>query len=71
MGKDTKKTPIILDNVEYFYEDLTQEQQVLVNHIQDLDRKIGGTSFALDQLTVGKDAFIKLLKASLEKPKEE
>ena len=66
MGENTKKTPIVLDDVEYFYEELTQSQQVMVNHIQDLDRKIGGTSFSLDQLNVGKAAFIRMLKESLE-----
>jgi len=61
-----QKTPIVLDEVEYFYEDLNQHQQILVNHIQDLDRKIGGASFSLDQMNVGKAAFIKMLKESLE-----
>jgi len=70
MGENTKKTPIVLDDVKYFYEELTQSQQVMVNHIQDLDRKIGGASFSLDQLNVGKAAFIRMLKESLE-PKTE
>jgi hypothetical protein len=65
-----QKTPIVLDDVEYFYEDLNNHQQILVNHIQDLDRKIGGASFSLDQMNVGKAAFIKMLKESLE-PKTE
>jgi len=38
----------------------------LVNHCLDLDRKISSASFALDQLRVGKDAFVKMLKDSLE-----
>lgn len=70
MGKD-KKTPVTIDGVEYQFEDMTAEQQMLCNHCFDLDRKIASAQFNLDQLNVGKDAFIKLLKASLEKPKEE
>jgi len=66
-----QKTPIVLDEVEYFYEDLNQHQQMMVNHIQDLDRKIGGASFSLDQLNVGKAAFIKMLKESLETKTEQ
>jgi hypothetical protein len=31
-----------------------------------LDRKIGSSQFNLDQLNVGKNAFIQLLKQSLE-----
>lgn len=70
MGKD-KKTPIVIDDVEYQLEDMTQEQQMLVNHVADLDRKIGSTAFNLDQLNVGKQAFINLLKEALAKPAEE
>jgi len=66
MAENIKKTSITIDDVEYFYEDMTQEQQVLVNHLADLDRKIGSSQFNLDQLNVGKNAFIQLLKQSLE-----
>ena len=69
MGKD-KKTPITIDDKEYHYEDLTQEQQTLFNHCIDLDRKIGSAKFNLDQLSVGKQAFIEMLKKSLEVPEE-
>jgi hypothetical protein len=65
MGKD-KKTPVTIDGVEYQYEDLTQEQQMMVNHLLDLDRKIASSQFNLDQLSVGKQAFMTMLKASLE-----
>jgi len=65
MGKD-KKTPITIDGVEYSFEDLTAEQQALFNHCIDLDRKIDQMRFNLDQLSVGKEAFIARLKASLE-----
>jgi hypothetical protein len=66
MSKDTGKTQIVLDDVEYIYEDMTPEQKLLVNHIQDLTRKIGEMSFSLDQLKVGKEAFFKMLKSSLD-----
>jgi hypothetical protein len=65
MGQD-KKTPITIDNVEYQFEDLTQEQQMLFNHCVDLDRKISSAQFNIDQLMVGKEAFINRLKASLQ-----
>ena len=67
MGQD-KKTPITIDDVQYFLEDMTKEQQTLINHISDLDRKIDSSRFNLDQLLVGKDAFVKMLKTSLETP---
>jgi hypothetical protein len=67
MAENIKKTSITIDEVEYFYEDMTQEQQVLVNHLADLDRKINSAQFNLDQLNVGKNAFINLLKDTLKK----
>lgn len=65
MGQD-KKTPVTIDGKEYQFEDLTQEQQTLFNHCIDLDRKMDSARFNLDQLSVGKQAFIDMLKKSLE-----
>ena len=66
-----KKTPVFVDDVEYTFEDMTDQQKALVNHIADLDRKIGTTQFNLDQLNVGKNAFVNLLKEALnEEPSE-
>lgn len=64
---ENKKTPITIDDKEYHFEDMTDEQKMMLNHIADLDKKINGTKFNLDQLTVGKDAFVNMLKTSLEK----
>ena len=69
MGKD-KKTPVVINDVEYMFEDMTQEQQMLVNHVADLDRKIASSQFNLDQLSVGKQAFIKMLEDALAKQPE-
>ena len=66
MGKD-KQTPITIDNIEYVLEDMKPEKQAMVNHIADLDRKIGSTQFNLDQLQVGKQAFLSMLRDSLAK----
>lgn len=62
---EKKTTPITIDDVQYVLEDMKPEQQAMVNHIADLDRKIGSTQFNLDQLQVGKQAFIDMLKRSL------
>ena len=64
---EKKTTPIKIDDKEYVYEDMNQEQQLLVNHVLDLDRKIASTQFNLDQLTVGKQAFVNMLKEALNK----
>ena len=59
-------TPIVINDVEYTYEEMTEKQQVIVNHCADLDRKIKSTQFNLDQLMVGKDAFVQMLTVDLE-----
>ena len=65
MGKN-EKTPITVNDNEYFVEDLTDEQQAMVNHVSDLDRKLASMRFNLDQLVVGREAFVNLLAQSLE-----
>ena len=61
-----KKTQVItINDIEYTEDQLTDQQKVIINHIADLDRKIRSTQFNLDQLTVGKDAFVNMLTASL------
>ena len=61
-----KKPNVITINGTDFTEDqLTDEQKMLINHVADLDRKIGSTRFNLDQLQVGRDAFVNMLTASL------
>lgn len=67
---EKKTQTIVIDNVEHSLDDMTDEQKMLVNHCLDLDRKISSASFALDQLRVGKDAFVKMLKESLETKEE-
>tara|TARA_R110000772_G_scaffold252890_1_gene368428 strand:- start:56 stop:274 length:219 start_codon:yes stop_codon:yes gene_type:complete len=62
---ENKKTPITIDDVEYQFEDMTQEQQMLVNHVADLDKKLGSIRFNADQLQVGRNAFMNMLTQSL------
>ncbi len=66
MGKQGK-TPITVDEKEYIYEEMTEKQKTLVNHISDLDRKIANMRFNLDQLTIGRQAFVNLLSEEVVK----
>ncbi len=68
---EKKTTPIVVNDVEYTFEDMTDQQQAMVNHCNDLDRKIKSTQFNLDQLSVGKDAFVKMLVEDLESESED
>jgi hypothetical protein len=68
----TEKKPnvITINDKEYTEDQLSDEQKVMINHITDLDRKIGSTQFNLDQLQVGRKAFMSLLETSLEEETE-
>ena len=66
----SEKQTVSIDGTEYTEDQLTDQQKVMINHIGDLDRKIRSAQFNLDQLNVGRDAFMNMLKASLaEEPK--
>ena len=67
--KQTEKPEqtVTINDVEHKVSDLTEEQVILVNHVADLDRKITSSKFNLDQLNVGRSAFMNLLTESLEK----
>ena len=72
MAKDKKEKPVLnLDDKEYIIEDMTDEQKMMVNHINDLQNKQNTNQFIADQLSVGKEAFINMLRASLNKEVED
>tara|TARA_X000001382_G_C3102171_1_gene157097 strand:+ start:69 stop:299 length:231 start_codon:yes stop_codon:yes gene_type:complete len=70
MGKN-EKTPITINEKEYFVEDLTDDEKTMVNHLADLNRKLASSAFNMDQLRVGRDAFVNMLAASVESEVEE
>ncbi len=69
MAEDKKV--ITIDNVDYTEDQLNDTQKVIINHINSLSQKIGSAEFNLDQLKVGKDAFVKMLTESLKETEEE
>ncbi len=71
MTKENKASTITIDDVEHDIESMTDQQKAMINHIADLDRKMGTTQFNLDQLAVGKQAFVGILKESLASIEEE
>jgi len=67
MAKKQKEKPVItINDKEFNIEDMTGEQQAMINHINDLDRKIAQSQFNLEQLTFGKNAFVNSLSQSLK-----
>ena len=69
MSKNEKNL-ITVNDIEYNIEDMTDAQKAMLNHVQDLDRKLGNAQFNLDQLSVGREAFVKMLADNLEAPAE-
>jgi hypothetical protein len=65
MAEKQTKT-VSINGTEYTEDQLTDQQKVMINHIADLDRKMGSAQFNLDQLQVGKQAFMDMLTKSLE-----
>ena len=65
MAKKQTNT-ITINGVDYTEDQLTESQKVMVNHVADLDRKIGSANFNLDQLKMGRMAFMNALTVSLE-----
>ena len=61
-----EKKVITINDVDYTEDDLTNEQKMMINHINSLQQKITSAQFNLDQLRVGKEAFGKMLADSLE-----
>ena len=70
MAKKEKKPVLNLDDKEYIIEDMTDEQKMMVNHINDIQNKQNSNQFIADQLSVGKEAFINMLRESLNSEEE-
>ena len=66
-NKEEKKPVVVLDDKEYEIENMADDQKVMLAHIQDLQHKIDGATFNLQQLQYGRQAFVNALKEALEK----
>ena len=61
---------ITIDDKEYNFEELEDNQKAMVNHVASLNNKIAQARFDLDQLQVAQDAFSKMLVASVTETSE-
>ena len=67
-----KKTNVItINDKEYDLDSMSDGEKILIAHVQDLDRKIASSQFNLDQLNVGKAAFIQRLVEQLESSEDD
>ena len=58
------KRKLVIDEKEYNYEDLKQEQQILMDHIENCRRQKAQLAFQLDRENVAESAFSKMLEDS-------
>ncbi len=70
--KQKEDKPVLnLDGKEYVIEDMTDEEKQMINHINDMQNKINTNAFMREQLEVGKEAFISMLRVALNEEKVE
>ena len=66
MSGEEQKPIITIDDKEYTLDQLSDEAKKCINHINSLDQKIRNAEFNLDQMRVGREAFINRLKEAIE-----
>jgi len=70
MAKKQTNT-ITINGTEYDYESLNDTQKNFLDHVVDLERKIRSSQFNIDQLKIGREAFLNMLTNSLSSDTEE
>ena len=68
---EKKTNTVTINGVDHNYDDLNDTQKVFLEHTADLERKIRSAQFNLNQLQVGREAFLNMLTKSLESDTEE
>ena len=72
MAKKEKEQPMLnFDGNEYVIEEMSDESKQILNHINDMQNKLNTNAFVKQQLEVGKEAFISMLRESLKEPEDE
>ena len=65
-NKKEKEPFLDIDGDTYSVDELDDNQKLMVQHLSDLNRKIDGATFNLQQLQFGRQAFVDALKASID-----
>ena len=66
INESQNKEIVEIDGVEYNVKDLSEEQVKFCNMVADCNRKIGSMQFNLEQITLGRDAWMMKLRKSLD-----
>ena len=72
MAKKEKDKPMLnFDGNEYVIEEMSDESKQILSHINDMQNKLNTNAFMKQQLDVGKEAFVNMLRESLKEPEAE
>jgi hypothetical protein len=72
VAKNKKNEPkkLFFEEKEYIMDDLSNESKRILNHLDDIQKKLNTNLFVKEQLEVGKESFINMLRESLNKKEE-
>ena len=66
----SEERKITINDKDYNYDELSQEQKILVDHIENCRRNKANLAFQLDRESVAEGAFAKMLTESFENKEE-
>ena len=66
----SKERKVTINEQDYNFEELSQEQQMLVEHIENCRRQKANFAFQIDRENVAEGAFAKMLTESFEEKEE-
>ena len=66
----SEERKVTIDKTEYNFDELKQEQQILIEHIENCRKNKAQLAFNLDRESVAEGAFAKMLTESFEKKEE-
>ena len=67
----SEERKVTINDKDYNYEELSQEQKILVDHIENCRRNKANLAFQLDRESVAEGAFAKMLTESFDKKEGE
>lgn len=67
---EVQERKVTIDKTEYNFDELAQEQRILVEHIENCRRQKANIAFQMDRENVAEGAFAKMLTESFEKKEE-
>ena len=66
----SEERKVTINDKDYNYDELSQEQQMLVEHIENCRRQKANFAFQIDRENVAEGAFAKMLTESFEEKEE-